>query len=130
MEILGDNHFLFQTKELNFLQKLMQVYWVNPKSWLLESFEVNSRSIKIIRKNGQIDSISSGEYKSSFSKDNYDRREIKLLTSDGRKIHFKEIPGMLSEEEWDVIIEILEATESTFSKTLHSIREIMDELKE
>lgn len=130
MKELGNNHYLFQTVELNFLEKLMQVYWFNPKSWLLESLEINSNKIKIIRKNGQVDDIFSGEYQASFSKDNYDRLEIKLLTKDGRKINFKEIPGMLSEEEWDTIIEILEATESTFSKVLHSTREIMEELKD
>lgn len=130
MKELGNNHYLFQTVELNFLEKLMQVYWVNPKSWLLESLEVNSNKIKIIRKSGKIDEISAGDYKASFSKDNYDRREIKLFTTDGRKIHFKEMPGMLSEVEWDTIIEILGASESTFSKVIHSTREIMEELKE
>ena len=32
----------FKTKQLNILQKIAQVYWIMPRSWLLEEFRVTN----------------------------------------------------------------------------------------
>lgn len=130
MDNSSDNHLLFKTKELSFLQKLLQAYWANPKSWLLDSLEVNNDTITIKRKNGQANKIIVGEYSTTFLLDKYDRREFKITTKDGTKIRFKEIPGMLEEFEWESIVEILEATESNFSKIIHKVGEYIEELED
>jgi hypothetical protein len=130
MDNSSNDHLLFKTRELSFLQKLSQVYWANPKSWLLDSLEVNNDKITIKRKNGQTNKIIVGEYSTTFLLDKYDRREFKITTNDGTKIRFKEIPGMLEEFEWESIVEILEATESNLSKIIHKVSEVIEELED
>lgn len=40
----------YETKELSFFQKLLQVYWMNPKSWLLERLTIKDGDIEVVLK--------------------------------------------------------------------------------
>ena len=45
------------THNPTFFQKLEQVYWVNPKSWLLKRFKVNGGEIYIETLNGNVEQL-------------------------------------------------------------------------
>lgn len=95
----------FKAKNLVLWQKLLQAYWVNPKSWLLDEFSVNDDIVSIKCRNGDLLEASVADLTVKCSADKYMRREFTVFHA-GRKIHFKEIPWMLKEEEWDCIAEI------------------------
>lgn len=91
------------THNPTFFQKLEQVYWFNPKSWLLKRFKVNGDKIYIETLNGKIFSASVSECKIRYQKDKYNRYEF-IINSGEEKIHFKEISYMLDDDEWEDII--------------------------
>jgi hypothetical protein len=115
----------FVTSELNFFQKMMQVYWVNPGSWLLARLDVAGNQITIHRRNGAVDRIRNGAFQCTFGTDKYGRREFSIQTTDQRNIRFKEIPGMLSDSEWDAVAGLLGATESNWNKLLHAAHKLL-----
>jgi predicted RNA-binding Zn-ribbon protein involved in translation (DUF1610 family) len=102
---------VFKTKELSFWNKLLQMSWMNPKSWILDEFIVDGEQITIRTKNGKELSAPIDELQAKYQSDKYDRRELTVKHND-RKIHFKEIPDMLEDEEWEEIIAILNPKES------------------
>ena len=121
----------FTTHEPTFLQKLAQVYWVNPKSWLLKRFQVDGEKISIETMNGSSFSALINECAFSCLPDKYDRNEIRVKSSN-QKIHFKEIPYMLSDEEWEKIVTFCKNSDKsnhTGFKVLKAISSIVNELK-
>lgn len=117
-------NFVYETKELSFFQKLLQVYWANPKSWLLERLTVKDGSIEVVLKNGKIFKSPLSELKVRKQVDQYDRKEI-YLSYQNEKIHFKQIPGMLTEEEWEQIFEVLDAVKDSDISTLGKITNVL-----
>ena len=113
----------FTTHEPTFLQKLAQVYWFNPKSWLLKRFQVDGEQIHIETMNGNILSASVNECVFRYQKDNYDRHEI-TVKSGNQKLHFKEIPYMLSDDEWEAIVNFCLTTGDSDMSTLGKITSI------
>lgn len=111
----------YKTKELTFFQKLMQVYWFNPKKWLLDEFSLTSNRLKVITKNGTCFEAPLDKISGTYSLDKYNRHEIKLKDDQGNKICFKEIPYMLEDEEWENILEILPLNQSKFNKIIKVI---------
>lgn len=98
----------FKTRELNFWQKLAQVYWVIPKSWQLDEFTINGDILTIRTKAGKNLSAPISELRIRIQKDKYDRHEVFVYHGE-EKLTFKEIGYMLSDEEWQEILAILEA---------------------
>ena len=96
----------YKTHEPSFLKKLMQVYWVNPKSWLLDEFCINDEVLTIKTLAGKVISAPISELKIRVQTDKYERREVSI-THEKAKLHFKEIDGMLDDEEWEEIFSIL-----------------------
>lgn len=102
----------YRTRELNWWQKLFQVYWVNPKSWLLDEFSIEDTVITVKVKNGKTLSAPVDQIRVKLQVDKSNRRECYLSTTTD-KIHFKEITWMLTDEEWDEVFEIFSITEDT-----------------
>ena len=96
----------YKTSELSFFQKLAQVYWFNPKSWLLDEFIIDGDTITIRTKAGKELKGKLRELRIRVQADKYERREV-FIQKDKEKSHFKEIPWMLTDEEWDEIFEVL-----------------------
>lgn len=94
----------FTTHEPTIAQKLMQVYWFNPKSWLLKRFKVEDGMLTIETLNGKIFTAPVDSCEFTYQEDDYCRHEIYVKAGD-KKIHFKEIPFMLEDEEWDTIVD-------------------------
>mgnify|MGYP001088178651 CR=1 FL=1 len=113
----------YETKELSFFQKLLQVYWVNPKSWLLERLTIKDGDIEVVLKNGKIFKSPLSALKVRKQVDQYDRKEF-YLSYQKEKIHFKEIPGMLEEEEWAQIFEVLDAVKDSDTSLLGKITQL------
>ena len=85
--------------------------------------------VTILLKNGSSFTEALSEIEASFATDNYDRREINVR-GNGRKTRFKEIPGMLDEEEWEAIIAILSPKISLLGKLNNIGRAVKDEMKD
>lgn len=128
MEPAADN-LSFKTQELDFLQKLLQVYWVNPASWILDEFSIRDGTLVIVRKDGNRFEAPLASVEATFAVDNYDRREINVTAGDNTT-RFKEIPGMLSEEEWDAIIAALKPSKSALGELTDSMREIKESFED
>ncbi|MCP4437757.1 MAG: hypothetical protein GY810_02340 [Aureispira sp.] len=111
-------NYHFKTKELTFWKKFLQVYWFNPKSWLLEEMIVEKDQITIIRKDGNIFKSHISELNTTYSVDRYYRKEFKIEDQHGNKTRFKEIPDMLNDEDWIRILILLDAKETKCSKIL------------
>lgn len=109
-------NYYFKTKELTFGQKLLQLYWFNPKSWLLDEMTIEGDNLTIIRKDGHVFHGKCSEIQASYTIDRYYRKEFKIKDAAGNKTRFKEIPDMLSLEQWITILVTLNAQESKLSK--------------
>ncbi len=118
-----------KTQELNFLQKLLQMYWVNPASWLLDEFSLRDGNLVIVRKNGDRFEAPLDSVEATFAVDNYDRREISVQAGE-KTTRFKEIPGMLSEEEWNAIIAALKPSKSALGELTDVMREAQESFED
>lgn len=98
---------IYKTRELKWWEKLLQAYWANPKSWILEDFTIEDDVVTIRVKNGNMISAPIEELKIRTQTDKYDRRECYVQHGD-KKLHFKEITWMLTDEEWDELFAILD----------------------
>ena len=96
----------FKTHEPSFIQKLMQVYWANPKGWLLDEFKVENGVLVISTMKGNQLVAPIEELSVRIQKDKYERKEVYVRHGE-EKLHFKEIPGMLSDDEWEKLFEVL-----------------------
>lgn len=102
----------YTTHEPTVFQKILQVYWANPKSWLLKRFQVEGVNIHIETMNGATFTAPLEKCVFRYQKDGYGRLEIWVKT-ESEKIHFKEIPFMLEDEEWEDIVDFcINATDS------------------
>ena len=102
----------YKTQEPNFWQKLMQVYWFNPKSWLLDEFSIDNEILSFKTKAGKTITAPITDLRIRVQVDNYDRHEV-YVTHGKEKLHFKEIGYMLSDEEWEEIFDILSLVPDT-----------------
>jgi hypothetical protein len=118
----------YKTRELNLLEKLLQVYWANPASWILDEFTIIDGTVTVTRKNGDRFDAPITAIDATFAVDNYDRREINIKCGD-KKTRFKEIPGMLSEDEWNAIIDTLNPTKSGLGKLNDLLRDAKEAIK-
>lgn len=96
----------FKTVNPKWWQKLLQMYWFNPKSWLLDELEITNNVITVSVKNGQTLSCPLDQLKVRLQEDKYGRKESYLSCGE-EKIHFKEVPFMLSDNEWESLFEKL-----------------------
>lgn len=126
-------NFTYETKELSFFQKLLQVYWANPKSWLLDRLTIKDGIIEVVLKNGKTFKSPLSELKVRKQVDQYDRKEI-YLSYQKEKIHFKEISGMLEDEEWKQIFEVLDAVKdsdiSMLGKITQAVKKVTKTLED
>ena len=102
----------FKTHEPSTLDKILQLYWANPKSWRLDKFTITDDVLTFSTQNGKRISAPLEELSIKEQTDKYDRREV-YVKHGNEKLHFKEIPGMLEEKEWDAIFEVLKAVPNT-----------------
>lgn len=126
-------NFTYETKELSFFQKLLQVYWANPKSWLLDRLTVKEGNIEVVLKNGKTFKSPLSELKVRKQVDQYDRREV-YLSYQKEKAHFKEIPGMLEDEEWGQVFKVLDAVKdsdiSMLGKITQAVKKVTKALED
>lgn len=118
----------YKTKELSFLEKFLQAYWFNPKSWLLDEFRFENDILFIKCRNGNTMEAPLSEIDASYAVDNYDRHEF-YLKHNGKKLHFKEIPWMLEDDEWEMIKSILKPYLNGIGKLNNSLRKIQKEIR-
>lgn len=98
----------FKTHEPTFFQKLLQVYWFNPKKWLLDEFTIKDGVLTVATKNGNRLSVPVEVVEVGYATDKYERKQF-TLKHDNKKLSFNEMPGMLSDEEWEELLKVLES---------------------
>lgn len=129
-KITQNLNFSYKTKDLNFLQKLMQMYWMNPKSWLLDEFKVSNNTLKVTTRKGNSIEAPLDKITAKYAVDNYDRHEVYLKDSIGNKLHFKEISGMLEDEQWEHILSVLPLQETKLNKIISATKSITNLFKD
>ena len=102
----------FKTHEPSEYEKTLQMYWMNPKSWLLDEFKLENGVLTVSTLKGNRLLAPVGELKIRIQTDKYDRKEV-YLRHEEEKLHFKEMPGMLSEEEWERLFGVLDSFPDT-----------------
>jgi hypothetical protein len=125
------NNVYLKTMELTFFKKLLQVYWIScPKSWRLDEFILEDGILTVKIKNGNTIQSHLSKIACKYSVDNYDRYEFFLKDENGKKLHFKEIPWMLSDGDWELIRSVLPLELSTMGKTNNFLKKIKDFIKD
>ena len=104
---IGQDKIYLKTEELTSSQKLFQVYWALPESWRLDEFILENEILTIKTKNGNTIQSHLSKITSKYAVDQYGRHEFFIEDENGKKLHFKEIPDMLSDEDWELIKSIL-----------------------
>ena len=112
MEKVVNEKISMKTKELSFLKKLAQMYWVNPKSWILDEFALEDGLLTVKTRKGNTIQSPMSEIKATYGLDKNGRYEMYLKDGNGKKLHFKEIPWMLSDDEWELIFSTLDPQKS------------------
>lgn len=102
----GTSNKTFKTHEPSEYEKALQMYWMYPKNWLLDEFKLDNGVLTVSTLKGNRLSAPVLELKIRIQTDNYDRKEVYLKYGD-EKLHFKEMPGMLSEEEWEELFNVI-----------------------
>ena len=131
MSTIPETGMLYKTREPSFFMKLMQVYWANPASWLLDEIKIADGTLTLVRKNGDRFDARLCDIGATYAVDRYERREVNIRCGE-KKTRFKEIPGMLSEEEWNEIIAALNPRKSGLGKlidALGAVGDVLDVLK-
>ena len=82
------------------------MYWMNPQNWLLDELKLENGVLTVSTLKGNRLSAPVLELKIRIQTDNYGRKEVYLKYGD-EKLHFKEMPGMLSEEEWEELFNVI-----------------------
>ncbi len=113
---INDINIHFVTHEPNFFQKILQVYWLIPKSTILKEFKVKDGIIYISVVKGQKFTAQLNQCTFKYEEDNSGRTLIKIFC-DKQKIKFLEVPFMLKDEEWEQII--------TFCKYYNNAKETL-----
>ena len=97
-----------KTHEPTTLQKIMQVYWFIPKKNLLDEFVIKEGVLTVTTLGGNSLSSPIDEIDVGYAIDNYERKQYTLKHND-EKLSFNEMPGMLSDDEWNEIMKTLES---------------------
>jgi hypothetical protein len=122
---MTQTNYHFKTRELSLWQKVLQVYWMNPNSWLLDEFILDNDNLTIIRKNKTVFKAKLPTITTTYFTDNFARREYRIVDNKGNKVRFKEIPDMLTLDEWIQITILLNASESKLSKVIYWISSLL-----
>lgn len=125
-------NLILKTKKLTFFQKLLQVYWIIPNRWLLESFELNNGILTIKTKNGKKLESPLKDIESKHLIDRNENKVFYITAKNGEKINFREVLWTLEEDEWQQIFNILDPKETGLSKVtsiVNDVKEIVDKIK-
>ena len=114
----------FKTLEPKWWQKLLQMYWFNPKSWLMDELTISDDDIAVKLKNGKEFSSQLTDLKVRFQEDKYERKEV-YLTNYQETIHFKEIPFMLSDDEWERLFDEIESLGNVGETRLNKVNRLL-----
>jgi hypothetical protein len=107
---------VFVTRDLTTGEDLLQAGWAKRGAVLLDRLEAAGDRITIRRRDGSVDEVRRGEFRCTTYRNGAKRRIFVIKTTDGRKITFIEMDGMLSPDEWDTIAdEVLAAKRSQFT---------------
>ncbi len=100
---INDISLHFVTHEPTLFQKILQMYWLLPKSIILKEFNVKDGIIYISVIKGQEFTAKLSQCTFKYEEDKSGRTLIKIVC-DKQKIKFMEVPFMLKDEEWEQII--------------------------
>lgn len=120
----------YYTHEPSTFTKILQLYWITPKRARLKHFKVENGVITIECMNGNSLQAPIQECKFTCVENEY-RHSVEIKHG-VQKVRFQDIPGMLSDEEWEMIVDFCSNADKSSHiglKTLGTIRNIVRELK-
>ena len=93
----------YVTRDLTRGENLLHAGWAKSNSGLLDWLEVDAAKITIRRRDGSVDVLQKGAFSCTSYQTNSAGRLFIIKAGDGRKIRFMEMPGMLTDAQWDAI---------------------------
>ena len=69
METKSHKNVYLKTRELTFFQKLLQVYWINPQSWISDEFILEDEVLTVKTKKGNFIQSSLSKISTKYSVD-------------------------------------------------------------
>lgn len=120
----------YYTHEPSTLTKIMQLYWITPKRSRLKHFKVENGVITIECMNGSSLQAPIQDCKFTCIENEY-RHSVEIKHGD-QKVRFQSIPGMLSDEEWEEIIDFCSNADKSSHiglKVMSAINKVVKELK-
>lgn len=110
--------FFYKTHDPSSSQKQSEMYGTIDKNWLLDEFKLENGVLAVSTLDGRRLSAPVEELTIRFQTDTSNRREV-YITHGDNQVHFIEIPGMLSNGEWNTLFSIL----SGFPNTGETVKE-------
>ena len=98
--------------------------WYIPKRWLLDEFCIRDGVIIITTKNGNRLSAPINEIEVNYTNSS-DGNKMFTFEYNNKKLSFKEIPGMLSDENWEGLEKILESLPNYGLSTMGAINKVL-----
>ena len=118
----------FKTHDPTWFQKIMVVYGFTPKGWRLDEFSTDGKNLTISTRAGNRLTAPIDELSYSYQVNQYDWHEVYIAHGEER-IHFREVPYMLSEEEWEEIFSILDTIPNAHEKSISKVIRVLESIR-
>lgn len=111
-EMKAKNHFVIVGEPLSWWEKFLSLTFLYPKRWQLLRFELVNDTFTLSFGDNQIVSFSKGSFEAIIDIDKHQRRKISIRLTNGRKYAFFESLTGIASEDFQLILQLLEAKES------------------
>lgn len=118
----------FKTHDPTWFQKIMVFYGFTPKGWRLDELSTDGKNLTISTRAGNRLTAPIEELSYSYQVNQYDWHEVYIAHGD-KKIHFREVPYMLTEAEWEEIFSILDTIPNAHEKSVSKVLRVLESIR-
>ncbi len=116
----------FEGEEPDLLDKILNLSFLYPSSWRLRWIEFSKEGTALCSGNDAIQTFAAGRYRARIDIDAYNRRKVTVRDETGRKAVFFETLMNYSEEDFNEIIRLLGASESSLMNITKALQRVRD----
>ncbi len=109
-------HYYFHGESLAWWDKLMSLTFLYPKSWRLISFELKDNYFTLVFGNGKTIHFSETSCNAEINIDKQMRRKITIILENGEKHSFFESLMGYGDSDFDLMVKLLKAKESSMMR--------------